>query len=258
MGKFSGLACVTRLMKLIHKYGAPKRFYELAGTLTPWFAALTTLLFVSGLYLGLYWAPPDYQQGNAYRIMFVHVPNAWMSMMAYVVMAVFAAAGYIWNIRLADILAKVTAPLGASFTLTALVTGSLWGKPMWGTYWVWDARLTSELVLFFLYVGYMALQASIDDPRRAAHASAILAIVGVVNVPIIHYSVYWWHTLHQPASLSLTGQPKIYITMLIPLIIMSLGFMFFYLTMLCVRARSEILWRERRADWVRKLIESRS
>ena len=258
MGKFSRLACVTRLIKLIHKYGAPKRFYELAGTLTPWFASLTTLLFVSGLYLGLYWAPPDYQQGNAYRIMFVHVPNAWMSMMAYVAMALFAAAGYIWNVRLADILAKATAPLGASFTLTALVTGSLWGKPMWGTYWVWDARLTSELVLFFLYVGYMALQASIDDPRRAAHASAILAIVGVVNVPIIHYSVYWWHTLHQPASLTLTGQPKIYITMLIPLIIMSFGFLFFYLTMLCVRARSEILWRERRADWVRKLIESRS
>jgi heme exporter protein C len=133
----------------------------------------------------------------------------------------------------------------------------LWGKPMWGTYWVWDARLTSELVLFFLYVGYMALQASIDDARRAAHASAILAIVGVVNIPIIHYSVYWWHTLHQPASLTLTSQPKIYITMLIPLIVMSIGFMFFYLTMLCVRARNEILWRERRADWVRKLVESR-
>ncbi len=254
MGEFGSFAGVSRLIKFIHKYGAPKRFYRLAGRLVPWFAGVTALLFVVGLYLGLYWAPPDYQQGDAYRIMFVHVPNAWMSMMAYVIMASFAATGYIWNVRLADMLAKATAPLGASFTLTALVTGSLWGKPMWGTWWVWDARLTSELILFFLYVGYMALQASIDDPRRAAHASAILAIVGVVNIPIIHYSVYWWHTLHQPASLTLTSQPKIYITMLIPLIIMSFAFLFFYLTMLLVRVRTEILIREQRADWVRKLI----
>ena len=257
MGEFGGLACVTRLIKFTHKYGAPKRFYLLAGKLVPWFAALTALLMVTGLYLGLYWAPPDYQQGDAYRIMFVHVPNAWMSMMAYMAMAIFAASGYIWNVRLADMLAKATAPLGASFTLTALVTGSLWGKPMWGAWWVWDARLTSELILFFLYVGYMALQASIDDPRRAAHASAILAIVGVVNIPIIHYSVYWWHTLHQPASLTLTNQPKIYATMLIPLIVMSMAFMFFYLTMLCVRVRSEILLREQHTDWVRKLIRTR-
>ena len=257
MGEFCCLAGVSRLIKFIHKYGSPKRFYQLAGRLVPWFAAVTVLLFVLGLYLGLYWAPPDYQQGDAYRIMFVHVPNAWMSMMAYMAMAVFAGIGYIWNVRLADMLAKATAPLGASFTLTALVTGSLWGKPMWGAWWVWDARLTSELILFFLYVGYMALQASIDDSRRAAHASAILAIVGVVNIPIIHYSVYWWHTLHQPASLTLTSQPKIYPTMLIPLIVMSMGFMFFYFTMLCVRARSEILVREQHADWVRKLVGAR-
>lgn len=242
------------MMKFIHKYGSPKRFYALAGTLVPWFAVTAGVLFVAGLYLGLYWAPPDYQQGDSYRIMFVHVPNAWMSMMAYMIMASFAATGYIWNLRMADILAKATAPLGASFTLTALVTGSLWGKPMWGTWWVWDARLTSELILFFLYVGYMALQASIDDPRRAAHASAILAIVGVVNIPIIHYSVYWWHTLHQPASLTLTGQPKIYITMLIPLFVMSFAFMFFYFAMVLVRARTEILLREQKADWVRKLM----
>lgn len=246
------------MIRFIHKYGAPRRFYRLAGRLVPWFAGVTVLLFISGLYLGLYWAPPDYQQGDAYRIMFVHVPNAWMSMMAYVALATFAATGYIWNIRLADMLAKATAPLGASFTLCALVTGSLWGKPMWGTWWVWDARLTSELVLFFLYIGYMALQASIEDPRRAAHASAIIAIVGVINVPIIHYSVDWWHTLHQPASISLDGAPKIYITMLIPLIIMSFAFMFFYLTMLMVRVRSEILVREKQANWVRKLIRGGS
>jgi len=256
VGEFSGFASVTRLIKFTHKYGAPKRFYLLAGRLVPWLAALTVILMLAGLYLGLYWAPPDYQQGDAYRIMFVHVPNAWMSMMAYMALAIFAAIGYIWNVRLADMLAKATAPLGASFTLTALVTGSLWGKPMWGTWWVWDARLTSELILFFLYVGYMALQASIDDPRRAAHASAILAIVGVVNIPIIHYSVYWWHTLHQPASLTLTNQPKIYMTMLVPLIVMSMAFMFFYLTMLLVRTRSEILVREQHTDWVRKLIKA--
>ncbi|MDA8390385.1 MAG: heme ABC transporter permease [Gammaproteobacteria bacterium] len=243
------------MIKFLHKYGAPKRFYATSGRFLPWFAAITVILFVSGLYLGLYWAPPDYQQGDAYRIMFVHVPNAWMSMMAYVALAAFAAAGYIWNIRLADMLAKATAPLGASFTLCALVTGSLWGKPMWGTWWVWDARLTSELVLFFLYVGYMALQASIEDPRRAAHASAIIAIVGVINVPIIHYSVYWWHTLHQPASITLTKQPTIYLTMLIPLIVMSFAFMFFYLTMLLVRVRNEILVREKDAEWVRNLVE---
>lgn len=242
-------------MRFIHRYGAPKRFYRFAGRLVPWLAAITVLLFVSGLYLGLYWAPPDYQQGDAYRIMFVHVPNAWMSMMAYVALAIFAASGYIWNIRLADMLAKAGAPLGASFTLCALVTGSLWGKPMWGTWWVWDARLTSELVLFFLYIGYMALQASIEDPRRAAHASAIMAIVGVIDVPIIHYSVYWWHTLHQPASITFGSAPKIYITMLIPLIVMSFAFMFFYLTMLLVRVRSEILVREKDANWVRKLIK---
>ncbi len=245
-------------MRFLHKYGAPKRFYRLAGRLVPWFAAITVLLFVSGLYLGLYWAPPDYQQGDAYRIMFVHVPNAWMSMMTYVIMAAFAATGYVWNVRLADMLAKASAPLGASFTLTALVTGSLWGKPMWGTWWVWDARLTSELVLFFLYIGYMALQASIDDPQRAARASAILAVIGVINIPIIHYSVYWWHTLHQPASLTVTGQPKIYMTMLIPLIVMSIAFLFFYLTMLLVRVRSEILLRERHSDWVRKLVGAAS
>lgn len=243
-------------MKFIHKYAAPKRFYYTAGRWIPWLGALTALLFMSGLYLGLYWAPPDYQQGDAYRIMFVHVPDAWMSMMAYVVLAVSAAVGYIWNIRLADMIAKAGAPLGASFTLVTLVTGSLWGKPMWGTWWVWDARLTSELVLFFLYVGYMALQASIDDPRRAAHASAIVAIIGVINVPIIHYSVDWWHTLHQPASLVLTRQPKIYITMLIPLMVMSLAFMFFYITMLLVRVRNEILEREKHTEWVRKHIKA--
>ena len=241
------------MIRFLHKYGAPKRFYATSGRVLPWVAVTTVILFVSGLYLGLYWAPPDYQQGDAYRIMFVHVPNAWMSMMAYMALAGFAALGYIWNIRLADMLAKATAPLGASFTLCALVTGSLWGKPMWGTWWVWDARLTSELVLFFLYIGYMALQASIEDPRRAAHASAIIAIVGVINVPIIHYSVYWWHTLHQPASITLTNQPKIYVTMLIPLIVMSLAFMFFYLTMLLVRVRNEILVREKNTEWVRNL-----
>ena len=184
----------------MHKYASPKFFYTLAGQLIPWIGAVTIALLLAGLYLGLFVAPADYQQGESYRIMFVHVPAAWMSMFIYVLMAGAGAVALVWNIKLAEIFANSCAPIGASFTFLALATGSLWGKPMWGTYWAWDARLTSELILFFLYIGYMALQASIDDPRRAARAAAILALVGVVNIPVIHFSVEWWNTLHQPAS----------------------------------------------------------
>ncbi|MEK7712065.1 MAG: heme ABC transporter permease CcmC, partial [Pseudomonadota bacterium] len=187
---------------LFHQYASPKVFYALAGQLIPWFAVATLILLGYGLYQGLFVAPPDYQQGESVRIMFIHVPAAWMSMFAYMVMASAGAIGLIWNMRLADMAATAAAPIGASFTLLALVTGSLWGKPMWGTWWAWDARLTSELLLFFLYLGFMALQAAIDEPRRAARAGALLALVGVVNIPVIHFSVQWWNTLHQPASLS--------------------------------------------------------
>lgn len=242
-------------MNFLHKHASPKNFFPLAGRLIPPLAAATALLMVVGLYWALVIAPPDYQQGDSYRIMFIHVPSAWMSLFVYVVMAVAAGISFIWNIKLADMLAASSAPLGASFTFLALVTGSLWGKPMWGTWWVWDARLTSELILFFLYVGYMALRASIDDVHRAGQASAILAMVGVVNVPIIHFSVYWWHTLHQPASVMKLGAPTIALSMLIPLFIMMAAFQVFYFTMLLVRMRTEILRRERHTGWVARLLE---
>jgi len=245
----------------MYKYASPKNFYALAGRLVPWLGAVTLLLFILGLYLGLYVAPPDYQQGDSYRIMFIHVPAAWMSMFVYVMMAGAGLVGLVWNIKLADALATTSAPIGASFTLVALVTGSLWGEPMWGTWWVWDARLTSELILFFLYIGFIALQAAIDDPRRSARAGALLALVGVVNIPIIHFSVQWWNTLHQPASissLSKIGAPSIYPSMLHPLLIMALAFTLFYFTIVLIRMRAEILVRERNTGWVAKIVRAES
>ena len=236
------------------RYAAPKNFYALAGRLIPWLGLATLACFGVGLYWGLFVAPADYQQGQSYRIMFIHVPAAWMSMFTYAVMAGAAGIGLVWNIKLAEMLAKVSAPLGASFTAIALITGSLWGKPMWGTYWVWDARLTSELLLLFLYLGYMALQASIDEPRRAARASAIVALVGVVNLPIIHYSVQWWNTLHQPASVSKIGVPSIHPSMLWPLLIMALAFQLYYFTVALMRMRNEILEREKHTAWVAEAV----
>jgi len=178
-----------KLPAIVHKFSSPKNFYTMSGKMIPWFAWSFFLTLLFGLYYGFFIAPPDYQQGESYRIMFIHVPAAWMSMFIYMIMAVSGGIGLIWRIKTADLMASVSAPIGAAFTLLALITGSLWGKPMWGTYWVWDARLTSELILLFLYLGFIALQASIEDPRNAARAGAILAIVGIVNIPIIHYSV---------------------------------------------------------------------
>jgi heme exporter protein C len=221
-------------------------------------AGLTAILLLAGVYLGLFVAPADYQQGESYRIMFIHVPAAWMSMFIYVLMAGAGAVALVWNIKLAEIFAGSCAPIGASFTFLALVTGSLWGKPMWGTWWAWDARLTSELILFFLYIGYMALQASIDDPRRAARASAILALVGVVNIPVIHFSVQWWNTLHQPASVSKMGAPTIAPSMLIPLLLMAFAFTFYFVAVVLIRMRNEILERERHTSWVAQTLESKA
>lgn len=231
-------------------YASPKNFYPFAGRLIPWLAAAALLTLAAGLYLGLVVAPPDYQQGESYRIMFVHVPSAWMSMFVYVVMASAGAAGLAWKTKLAEVLASACAPIGASFTLITLVSGSLWGKPMWGTWWAWDARLTSELILFFLYVGFMALEASIEDARRAARATAVLALVGVVNIPIIHFSVEWWNTLHQPASVSKIGAPSIHPSMLLPLLLMAVGFMCYFATITLMRMRYQILMRERHTQWV--------
>ena len=238
----------------LDKYAAPKNAYALACTLTPWFGWVSVILFAAGLYGGLLYAPADYQQGEAFRIIYVHVPAAWMSMFIYVVMAATGAAGLIWKVKVTDATARSCAPLGASFTFLALVTGSLWGKPMWGTYWVWDARLTSELILLILYLGYMALQSAIDDRRTAARAGAILALVGVVNIPIIHYSVIWWNTLHQGPTVTKLDKPSIAVSMLVPLLIMSVAYTTFFVTMLMVRLRAEIIDQERNTSWVRELV----
>src|SRR6185436_16318944 len=192
-----------------HKLASPPHAYRITGRLLPWFAWPAGLLIAVGLYGGVVLAPPDYQQGDAFRIVYVHAPSAWLSMFVYGTMAATAAIGLVWRIKLAHAVAAASAPIGASFTILALATGSIWGKPMWGTWWVWDARLTSELLLLFLYLGYMALRASFDDPQRADRASAVLALVGVINVPIIHYSVEWWTTLHQPASVTKLDKPSI-------------------------------------------------
>ncbi len=225
------------------RFANPAIFFDLAAKASPWAAAVSLLLMALGAYLGLFAAPPDYIQGETVRIMYVHVPSAWMAMFCYGVMAVSSASGLIWNHPLAYVAAKATAPIGMVFTAMALITGSIWGKPMWGAWWAWDARMTSVLILLFLYLGYMALWNAIDEPVRAARATAILALVGAVNLPVIKFSVDWWNTLHQPASLMRADAPAIHATMLMPLLLMGVGFMVFYLWILLVRMRGEILAR---------------
>jgi len=225
-------------------FASPQAFFPLAGTITRWSAAGAALLAIAGLYVGFFVAPTDAQQGEAYRIIFIHVPAAWMSMFLYVVMASWAAIGLAFNTRLSSMMASAIAPTGALFTFVALWTGALWGRPTWGAYWVWDARLTSELILLFLYLGFMALQAAIDDPRRADRAGAVLAIVGVVNVPIIYYSVQWWNTLHQGASVSLTRAPSMASTMLTGMLLMALAFWLYSIAASLARVRCIIRERE--------------
>ena len=225
-------------------FASPQTFYPLAGTIARVSAVGAALLAVAGLYVGFFVAPTDAQQGEVYRVIFIHVPAAWMSMFLYVVMAFWAAIGLAFNTRLSAMMASAIAPTGALFTFIALWTGALWGRPTWGTYWVWDARLTSELILLFLYLGFMALQAAIDDPRRADRAGAVLAIVGVVNVPIIYYSVQWWNTLHQGASVSLTRAPSMASTMLAGMLLMALAFWLYSIAATLVRVRCIIRERE--------------
>ncbi len=244
------------MLRFFHQLGSPKHFYRIAGRWIPWLAAIFVLLVLVGLYQGMVVAPTDYQQGDSYRIMFIHVPSAWMSLFIYVVMAGAGAIGLIWHMKLAEVIAISSAPIGASFTFLALITGSIWGKPMWGAWWVWDARLTSELILLFLYLGVMALYSAIEDKRTAARATSILAIVGVVNIPIIHYSVEWWNTLHQGPTVTKFGAPSIDLRMLIPLLIMAVAFKLFYLLVVLMRARVEVLQRERNAQWVRELVDA--
>jgi len=225
-------------------FASPQTFYPLAGTLARWSGVLAAVLAAAGLYVGFFVAPTDAQQGEAYRIIFIHVPAAWMSMFLYVVMAFWAAIGLAFNTRLSGMMASAIAPTGALFTFIALWTGSLWGRPTWGAYWVWDARLTSELILLFLYLGFMALQAAIDDPRRADRAGAVLAIVGVINVPIIYYSVKWWNTLHQGASVSLTRAPSMASTMLAGMLLMALAFWAYSIAVSLARVRCIMRERE--------------
>ena len=238
-----------------HKLASPPHFYDLAAKFIPWFAVIGAVPIIYGTTAGLFFAPMDYQQGDAFRIIYVHVPSAYLSMMAYMIMAVSAGIGLIWRIKLSHAVAAAAAPLGAWFTFLALMTGSIWGRPMWGTWWEWgDPRLTSELIMLFLYFGYMALRAAIDDTAKADKASAVLALVGAVNIPIIHFSVEWWSSLHQGATLVREGGPAIPPEMLYPLLAMIFGFTFLFGALLLGRVRTEVLFRERRSRWVRKLV----
>ena len=230
----------------MHRFANPNQFLKLAAAVLPWSAAATLVLTAFGLYGALFASPPDYQQGEAVRIMYVHVPAAWMALFIYTTMAAASGAALVWRHPLADLVAQAAAPIGASFTFLALATGSLWGKPMWGAWWVWDARLTSVLVLFFLYLGHIALSRAFDDPVRGAKAAAVLALVGFVNIPIIHFSVLWWNTLHQPASVFRLGGPAIDPAMLWPLLVMALGFTCYFVTVLLLRVRGEIAARKLR------------
>ena len=237
----------------IYTFSSPPRFYALTGVLVPVFWTLAIVLTAVGLWMGFFVAPTDATQGEVYRIIFIHVPAAWMSMLLYLVMAFWAAIGWAFNARLASMVARAIAPTGALFTFLALWTGALWGKPTWGTWWVWDARLTSELILLFLYLGFIALTEAIDDPRRADQAGALVAVVGAVNVPIIYFSVKWWNTLHQGASVSLNAAPKMATTMLTAMLIMSLAFWAYAFAVVFTRTRALVLEREQGASWVREV-----
>lgn len=237
-----------------HRLASPPHIYRLAAVFLPWFAWPAAIIIVAALYAGLVLAPADYQQGDGFRIIYVHAPAAWLSLMIYTTMAGAAAVGLIWRMKVAHAVAAAAAPVGAWFTAVALVTGMLWGKPMWGTYWEWDPRLTAELLLLFLYMGYMGLRAAIDDLQRADRTSAVLAIVGVVNVPIIKYSVEWWNSLHQAPSVMKMARASMPGSMLAPLLMMLLGFTLLFAALMLVRLRAEILHRERAAGWVREAL----
>ncbi len=243
------------LPRWFHRWASPPYVYRQAERLRPWFAWFAAALFAVGLVLGLFVAPPDYLQGFSAKIMYVHVPTAYLSMMAYVVMAVAALVGFVWRIKLAHAVAVSVAPIGASFTFLALVTGGIWGRPTWGTYWQWgDARLMFELLLLFLYLGYMALRAAFEDRDKADRAASILAVVGVVNVPIIHYSVVWWNTLHQGSTIRLIGKSTITFNMLAPLPVMLAGFTCCFAWLVLNRLQGEIVERERNTRWLKELV----
>ena len=239
-----------------HEWGSPKAFYMRSGKMLPWLGFLTVVLLSAGLVWGLLLAPSDYQQGQSVRIMYVHVPAAILAQSSYVMMAVAALVALVWRIKIADAAVQTAAPIGAMMTLLALATGSLWGKPMWGTFWIWDARLTSTLILFFLFVGVLALRSASGRGRNAGRAASVLALIGLINLPVIKYSVDWWFTLHQPASFTLTERPAMPVEMWAPLLVMVLGFYSWFAFTWILRLRLEVLQRESRADWVQKVVLS--
>ncbi len=250
------LSVWKRFKVWFHRWGSPAWFYRVSGLMIPWLWAGFFLLAIPGLIWGLFIAPQDYLQGNSYRIIFIHVPSAWQSMLIFAIMAILAIIGRVWRIRVAETLAMCCAPIGAAFTFITLVTGSLWGKPTWGTYWQWDGRMTSELILLFLYIGVIGLYQSIEEPRRAARAAGLLAIVGVVNLPIIHYSVQWWTTLHQGTTISLMGESSIDSSMLWPLLLMVFAVKFFFGANLLTRARNTLLLQDREKGWAKEVTHS--
>lgn len=241
-----------------HRLGSPPGFYRASGYWLPWLGGASLLLLVAGTVWGLGYAPPDARQGNSYRIIFLHVPSAFLALAGYYVMAIAGAIHLIWRMKLADMVMGAAAPLGAALTFLALFSGALWGKPTWGTYWVWDARITSMLILLFLYLGVMALRQAYSSRETAGRACAVLALVGTVNVPIIYKSVDWWFSLHQPATIRLTAAPSMHPDMFQPLLVMILAFYLFYAWVLVLNTRAEILDRERRANWVRELSMEKS
>jgi heme exporter protein C len=245
------------IIKWFNTISSPQRFYFFCEKWIPWLTLLFLLFLIPGLYGGLVMAPADYQQGDAFRIIYVHVPAAWMSLFIYIVMAVQAIIVLVWRIKISEMIVISSASIGAGFTFIALVTGSLWGKPMWGTWWTWDARLTSELILLFIYLGIIMLYSAYDDKRTASRAIAILTLVGVVNIPIIHYSVVWWNTLHQGATVSKLDKPSIAVEMLIPLLLMAIAFKLYYLLALFQRVKVEILNREFNSRWAKNLAKER-
>lgn len=237
-----------------HRLGSPRWFYQASGKWLPWLSLLTAVLLCIGVVWGLGFAPQDAKQGNSFRIIYIHVPASFLALAGYYVMALAGAVGLIWKMKLADMVMKSAAPIGAVLTFIALLTGAIWGKPTWGTYWIWDARITSMLVLFFLYLGVIALQHSYSSQDSASKASAVLSLVGMVNIPIIYKSVDWWYTLHQPATIKFTEAPSMHPDMFQPLLVMILGFYCFYAVALILTTRVEILYRERRTRWVQDLV----
>ena len=244
------------MWKFFHQFASPKWFFEFTQKIQPWVTVIITSLMLYGLYVGLYASPEDYQQGHSVRIMYIHVPAAFNSMMIYTMMAVCSAIGYIWRIKLAYMVAISAAPVGAAFTFLALVTGSIWGKPTWNTWWEWDARITSELILLFLYLGYIALHDAIEDVQQADRVAGVLAMVGVVNIPIIHYSVYWWNSLHQKATISKFEKPSIEGSMLEALLVMIAAHMLLAFMLIFYRTATEVLRRESKSRWVRERKET--